>query len=139
MIRVLIVDDHEAIRFGLSRVLEAQADMELVGVADDGAAGVDLASRTLPDVVLMDLRMPGVDGLDATRAILSTLVGPKVLVLTSFRREVLVAQALASGASGYMLKTAPVADLLEGIRRAHRGERAFVPASLSSTTRRGNH
>lgn len=131
MIRVLVVDDHEAIRFGLSQVLEAVGDMELVGLAEDGETGIDLALRTLPDVVLMDLFMPGVDGFDATQAILSSLVGPRVVVLTSSRGEALVARALAVGAWGYMVKSAPVADLLEGIRRAYRGEQTFVPASVA--------
>ncbi len=126
-IRVLIVDDHALIRAGIAALLEASPDLDVVGQAADGAESLDLARARDPDVVLMDLSMPGMDGVTATRLLLAERPHVQVLVLTSFSERSRVRDALAAGAIGYLLKDTPPAELLAGIRAAARKESPLDP------------
>ncbi|WP_309113627.1 response regulator transcription factor [Saccharothrix sp.] len=126
MIRVLVVDDQEMVREGFSALLDAQPDIEVVGSAGDGAAGVAEVRRLRPDVVLMDVRMPGTDGLTATRLLADDPV--KVLVLTTFDLDDYVYEALRAGASGFLLKHAPARELLEAVRVVARGDALLAPS-----------
>ena len=128
MIRVLIADDHELMRSGLRGMLDSQPDMEVVGEAEDGAAAVDEAIRLRPDVAIMDIRMPRLDGIEATRRLLSQGDGPKVLVLTTFDLDEYVFEALRAGAGGFMLKDAPPGQLAEAVRTVAAGEALLAPA-----------
>lgn len=129
MIRVLLVDDQALLRAGLRMILENAGDMDVVGEADDGATAVDLATAATPDVVLMDVRMPQVDGLEATRRIRAALPdGPRVLVLTTFDHDEYVYSALRAGASGFLLKDALAVDLLSAIRVVAKGDAIIAPA-----------
>jgi DNA-binding NarL/FixJ family response regulator len=134
MIRVLVADDQAAVRDGFAAIVDAQPGMSVVGRADTGRAAVDLARSTFPDVVLMDIRMPRMDGLEATRIICSdpTLPRTRVLVLTTFDLDEYVYRALRSGASGFLLKDTPRADLVRGIEVVAAGEALLAP----SVTRR---
>ena len=127
MIRVLIADDHGVIRDGLGRLIGALPDMEVVGLAADGAQAVEQCRTTEPDVVLMDLEMPGVDGIEATRRILVDRPGTAVLVLTSFSDRPRILGALEAGACGYLLKDVAADQVAEGIRAAARGESPLDP------------
>ena len=134
MIRVVLADDQAMVRSGLRALLAAEADIDVVGEAADGMRAVELARQHGPDVVVMDLRMPGVDGLEATRRIAADpeLAGVRVLVLTTFDEDELVFQAMRAGAGGFLLKDAEPADLLRGIRVVAGGEALLSP----SVTRR---
>ncbi len=125
--RVLIVDDHAVVRQGLRTFLELQPDLEIVGEAADGAAAVAAAAAKKPDVVLMDLVMPVMDGVEATRRIRAELPEVRVIVLTSFAGEDKVFPALRAGASGYLLKDVKPADLADTIRAVARGESRLAP------------
>ncbi|MBI4336520.1 MAG: response regulator transcription factor [Chloroflexi bacterium] len=125
--RVLVVDDHTLIRQGIVGLLQAQTDMEVVGEAGTGEEALREVGKTSPDVVLMDIGMPGMNGLDATRAIRARFPDVKVLVLTVHDREDYLFQALRAGAAGYVLKGADVHDLLSAIRSVHRGEVYLYP------------
>lgn len=127
MIRVLIVDDHHLVRAGMTSLLGAEPDLDVVGEARDGSQAVDEAARCRPDVVLMDLSMPGVDGVEATRALLAAEPERRVVVLTSFSDRDRVADALSAGAIGYLLKDSDPADLLAAVRAAARGEVPLDP------------
>jgi len=127
MIRVLIADDHGVIRDGLGRLIEALEDIDLVGVASDGEEAVARCRETSPDVVLMDLDMPRLDGIEATRRITAEHPQTAVLVLTSFSDRPRILGALEAGACGYLLKDAASADVAEGIRAAGRGESPLDP------------
>ena len=133
-IRVLLVDDQPLLRTGFRMILSAEPDLTIVGEAADGAAGVEAARKLNPDVVLMDIRMPGMDGIAATRV----LAGPgvenpaKVLILTTFGLDEYVVEALRAGASGFLLKDAPPEDLVDAIRIVAAGEALLAP----SVTRR---
>ncbi|MFD9033589.1 response regulator [Streptomyces sp. NPDC059567] len=135
-IRVNIVDDQAMVRAGFAALLAAQADIDVVGEAPDGKQGVEVARSTHPDVVLMDVRMPEMDGLAAAREILNPPVGvthlPKVLMLTTFDVDDYVYEALRAGASGFLLKDAPPADLIAAVRVVAAGEALLAP----SVTRR---
>lgn len=135
-IRVIIVDDQAMVRAGFAALLSAQADIDVVGEAPDGRQGVEVSRSTHPDVVLMDVRMPEMDGLAAAREILSPPVGvvhrPKVLMLTTFDVDDYVYEALRAGASGFLLKDAPPADLIAAVRVVAAGEALLAP----SVTRR---
>ncbi|MGH8947585.1 MAG: response regulator, partial [Acidimicrobiia bacterium] len=128
-IRVLLVDDQNLVRSGFRMILASQADIDVVGEASDGAEAVELAVELDPDVVLMDLRMPKMDGIEATRQISETgEQGPRVLVLTTFDLDEYVYEALRAGASGFLLKDAPEEQLLSGIRIVANGGSLFAPA-----------
>ncbi|MGH9103503.1 MAG: response regulator [Acidimicrobiales bacterium] len=134
MIRVLLADDQALIRAGFRVLVEAAEDLEVVGEASNGAQAVELLRRTRADVVLMDIRMPGVDGLEATRRIAADddLAGVKVLIVTTFESDDHVYEALRSGASGFLVKDTEPADLLQAIRVVARGDALLSP----SVTRR---
>ncbi len=129
-IRVLIVDDQGMVRTGFRVFLNVQPDIEVVGEAADGAAGVEMAARLRPDVVLMDIRMPVMDGLAATRALLAEPDPPKVLMLTTFDLDDYVYEALRAGASGFLLKDASAAELAEAVRIIAAGD-ALLPPSVT--------
>ena len=129
MIRVLIADDHSLVRSGLRGMLDAQEDMEVVGEAEDGAKAVDEAIRLHPDVVVMDIRMPGLDGIEATRRLQAQGErAPRVLVLTTFDLDEYVFESLRAGAGGFMLKDAPPGQLAEAVRTVAAGESLLAPA-----------
>jgi DNA-binding NarL/FixJ family response regulator len=127
-IRVGIVDDQDLVRAGFRMILGAAADLDVVGEAGDGATAVALAASESVDVLLMDVRMPGMDGLEATRRITSRSAAPRVLVLTTFDTEEYVYEALRAGASGFLLKTAPPQRLVEAVRLIHNGESLLAPS-----------
>ncbi len=130
MIRVAIADDQALVRAGFEVLIDAAADLEVVGTAADGAQAVELCSRERPDVVLMDIRMPVMDGLEATARVLDAGLGlpTRVLVLTTFDLDEYVYAALRAGASGFLLKDTPPADLLAGIRVVAAGEALLSPS-----------
>ncbi|MEV7779024.1 response regulator transcription factor [Kitasatospora sp. NPDC088351] len=135
-IRVIIVDDQAMVRAGFAALLNAQSDIDVVGDAADGAQALEVTGRTHPDVVLMDVRMPVMDGLEAARRLLDPAVPgahrPKVLMLTTFDVDDYVYEALRAGASGFLLKDAPPADLIAAVRVVAAGEALLAP----SVTRR---
>jgi len=126
-IRVLIVDDHEIVREGLQTLLAEESDFEVAGSAPDGFTAIALAIETHPDVVLMDLVMPGMDGIESIRRILSVDPHPRVLVLTSFAGDERVLEAIQAGATGYLLKDVIKADLLRALRDVAEGRVALHP------------
>ncbi|UQU62974.1 response regulator transcription factor [Couchioplanes caeruleus] len=132
MIRVLIADDQAMVRQGFGALLAAQPDLVVVGDAADGAAAVAQSRRLDPDVVLMDVRMPVMDGLEATRRLAESPGGPRVLILTTFDLDDYVYEALRAGASGFLLKDAPAADLVQAVRVVAAGDGLLAP----SVTRR---
>jgi len=132
MIRVLIADDQALVRGGFRSILEGQDDIDVVGEAEDGAAAVTEAERLTPDVVLMDIRMPGTDGIEATRRIVSRGLPTRVLVLTTFDVDEYVYDAMKAGASGFLLKTAPPRQLSDAVRTVAGGDALLAP----SVTRR---
>jgi DNA-binding NarL/FixJ family response regulator len=137
VIRLLIADDHELMRGGLRAMLGAQDDMEVVGEASDGGEAVEQALALRPDVVIMDIRMPRVDGIEATRRLAVHGPSPRVLVLTTFDLDEYVWEALRAGAAGFMLKDAPPRQLAEAVRAVAVGEtcsRRRSPAGSSSAT-----
>ena len=136
MIRVLLVDDQQLIRAGLRMLLDAEDGMEVVGEAGDGRAAVTQAAQLVPDVVVMDLRMPGVDGITATSRIMSERPSTRILVLTTFGDDDHLYPALQAGACGFLLKDAPPAELLNGIRQAAAGESPFSQDVLRRLVRR---
>jgi len=127
-IRVAIADDHAVVRQGLRTFLELQEDMEVVGEAVDGADAVDLVERAAPDVVLLDLVMPRVDGIEATRRIRERSPATRILVLTSFADDHTVLPAIRAGAAGYLLKDVQPPELAAAIRTVHAGEALLAPA-----------
>jgi DNA-binding NarL/FixJ family response regulator len=124
---VLVVDDHPVVRSGLIGMLAVTDDIEVVGEAGDGEEALALVESTRPDVVLMDLRMPRRDGVSATGAIVSGYPSTKVLVLTTYDTDTDILHAVEAGATGYLLKDTPHAELLDGIRAASRGETVLTP------------
>jgi DNA-binding NarL/FixJ family response regulator len=127
VIRVLITDDHAVVRTGLEQLLATTEDMEVIGVASGGAEAVEIVRAQEPDVVLMDLSMPDVDGTEATRRIMAERPETRVVALTSFSDRERILGTLDAGATGYLLKDAEPEDLLEGIRSAARGEAPLNP------------
>ena len=132
MIRVLLVDDQSLLLMGFRLILETEPDIEVSGDAADGATGVSMASALHPDVVLMDVRMPGMDGIAATAAITAADPAIKVLILTTFDLDQYVFAGLKAGASGFLLKDTPPADLITAIRTVAAGDAVLAP----TTTRR---
>jgi DNA-binding NarL/FixJ family response regulator len=129
MIRVLLVDDQSLLRMGFRLILEAEPDMQVVGEAGDGATGASMASSLHPDVVLMDVRMPGTDGIAATRLITAAGAAAKILILTTFDLDEYVFAGLKAGASGFLLKDAPPAELLTAIRTVAGGDAVLAPTA----------
>lgn len=130
-LRVLVVDDHPVVRSGIVGLLRTEPGIDVVGEAGDGASAVTLAAQTRPDVVLMDLRMPVLDGVAATRRILAdTSAGPppRVLVLTTYESDEQILAAIEAGASGYLLKAAPPEEILAGLRAVAAGSAALSPS-----------
>jgi DNA-binding NarL/FixJ family response regulator len=127
MIRVLIADDQDLVRMGFRLILEREPDLTVVGEAGDGAAAVAQSAGLTPDVVLMDLRMPVLDGIAATRRLTADPTGPKVLILTTFDLDELVYAGLEAGASGFLLKDVKAEVLADAIRTVHAGEALLAP------------
>ncbi len=135
LISVLIADDYPVVRHGLRLLLELQEDFDFVGEAADGAEAVALAEQLLPDVVLMDLVMPELDGIEATRQIRTVSPSTQVIVLTSFAEDEKVFPAIKAGAAGYLLKEAQPQELLDAVRRVHRGEGLLHPSVAAKVMR----
>ena len=131
-IRVLLADDHPVVRAGLSGMLDAEDDLEIVGEAADGAEVCALARELNPDVVLMDLRMPGMDGATATAAISAELPRVRVLILTTYDTDADIVRAVEAGASGYLLKDTPRRELAAAVRAAARGETVLAPTAAAT-------
>ena len=127
-IAVLLVDDHTVVRQGLRALLKSEEDIEVVGEAENGRQAVTLAQKTPPDVVVMDVAMPLLNGLEATRQILRSLPSAKVLVLTSYGDDECVEQLMRAGAAGYLIKQTAANDLLKAIREVYRGNAFFSPS-----------
>jgi DNA-binding NarL/FixJ family response regulator len=128
-VKVLIVDDQALVRSGFRMILEARDDLEVVGEAGDGAEAIRLAARTRPDVVLMDVRMPGLDGVSATAQLTAAADAPKVIMLTTYDLEEPLYAALRAGASGFLLKDVRPADLAEAIRVVAGGDALLSPTA----------
>jgi DNA-binding NarL/FixJ family response regulator len=126
-IRVLVVDDQALVRAGFVKLLEPEPDLRVVGEAADGTEAVDTTARTRPDVVLMDIRMPRLDGIEATRRIRASSHAARVLVLTTYDLDEYVFEALKAGASGFLLKDAPADQLIAGIRIVAAGDALLAP------------
>jgi DNA-binding NarL/FixJ family response regulator len=141
VIRVLLAEDHKLVRAGLERLLATAGDIEVVGGAADGAEAIVLAAEMRPDVVLMDLSMPSLDGVEATRRIVAANADVQVVVLTSLSDRERILAALDAGAVGYLLKDAEPEELIGGVRAAARGESPLAPkaarALLTARTERG--
>ena len=123
----MVVDDQPVVRAGFAAIVDAEPDLEVIGEAADGHAALELAARLAPDVVLMDIRMPGMDGLTATARLTAADDPPRVLVLTTFDQDAYVYEALRAGASGFLLKDAQPADLLAAVRIVADGEAMLAP------------
>ena len=136
MIRVLVADDHPVVRGGIVALLAAADDIEVVGEAVDGQEAVDKALALRPQVVLMDLRMPRLDGDEATARILAADPGIRVVVLTTYESDASILTAIEAGASGYLLKAAPQEEILEGLRSVARGDVALAPSIAALLVRR---
>ena len=130
-VRVVIADDHPVVRAGLRGMLEPESDIEVVGEATNGREAVSLVGRLEPEVVLMDLQMPELDGVAATKQIRERYPETNVLVLTTFDTDADITRAISAGATGYLLKDAPRQDLFQAIRAAARGESVLTPAVAS--------
>jgi DNA-binding NarL/FixJ family response regulator len=128
VIRVLIADDQALVRGGFHSILAGQGDIEVVGEAEDGNEAVELTDRLRPDVVLMDIRMPGIDGIEATRRIAARGIATRVLVLTTFDVDDYVYEAMKAGASGFLLKTAPPRQLADAVRTIAAGDALLAPS-----------
>jgi DNA-binding NarL/FixJ family response regulator len=128
-IRVVLVDDQQLVRAGFRMVIDSQPDLTVVGEAGDGAAAVELLRRTPADVVLMDVRMPGTDGIAATEQVTSSPEPPRVVVLTTFDLDEYVVAAIGAGASGFLLKDAPPEEMLAAVRTVHAGDSVIAASS----------
>ncbi|MBS2969125.1 response regulator transcription factor [Metabacillus sp. KIGAM252] len=127
MIRVLFADDHEMVRIGVSSYLNAQSDIEIVGEAEDGLQAYELALKLKPDIILMDLVMKEMDGIEATRKIIGDWPEAKVIIVTSFLDDEKVYPALQAGAASYMLKTSKASEIARAIRETHKGQSILEP------------
>ncbi|WIE69651.1 response regulator transcription factor [Curtobacterium sp. MCLR17_054] len=136
MIRVVVADDHPIVRSGIVALLQDADDIEVVGQASDGRAAVTVALAERPDVVLMDLRMPVLDGDTATAEILAADPGVRVLILTTYESDDQILAAIEAGATGYLLKAAPESEILAGVRATARGETALAPSAAAALVRR---
>ncbi len=131
MIRVLLADDHELLRSGVAGILASDPGIEVVGECDDGPTAVAEATRLSPDLVLMDVQMPGGDGITATADLLATCPSTRVMVLTMFDLDEYVLGALRAGASGFLIKTTPPADLIAAVKACAAGETTFGPSVIA--------
>ncbi|GAA1134685.1 response regulator transcription factor [Microbacterium natoriense] len=127
-IRLLIADDQALVRGALGALLDLEPDLEVVGLAADGETAVRLAAETAPDVCLMDIQMPGMDGIETTRLLRATHPGTRVLIVTTFARPGYLRSALDAGASGFIVKDSPAEKLADAVRRVHAGMRVLDPA-----------
>ncbi len=128
-IRVVVVDDQQMVRAGFRMVIDSQPDLTVVGEAGDGGSAVQLLRSTPADVVLMDIRMPGVDGIEATRQVTGLPEAPRVVVLTTFDLDEYVVAAIGAGASGFLLKDAPPEEMLAAVRTVHAGDSVIAASS----------
>jgi DNA-binding NarL/FixJ family response regulator len=135
-IRLLIVDDHPVVRSGLKAMLTSQPDLEVAAEAESGEAALALLAGAQPDVILMDLRMPGMDGAAAIRAVREREPGARILVLTTYETDADILRALEAGATGYLLKDAPPEELFRAVRGAARGELTLAPSVAARLTSR---
>ena len=136
MIRVVVADDHPIVRSGIVALLQTAEDVEVVGEAATGLEAVELALALTPDLVLMDLRMPGIDGDEATARILKARPTTRVLILTTYETDDSILTAIEAGASGYLLKAAPQDEILAGVRSVARGEVALAPSIAALLVKR---
>ncbi|MCJ1715425.1 response regulator transcription factor [Curtobacterium sp. VKM Ac-2922] len=136
MIRVVVADDHPIVRAGIVALLQDADDIQVVGQAPDGESAVAVVLAERPDVVLMDLRMPHLDGDAATAKILSADPGIRVLILTTYESDDQILAAIEAGATGYLLKAAPESEILAGVRATARGETALAPSAAAALVRR---
>ncbi|QYH34533.1 response regulator transcription factor [Salinibacterium sp. M195] len=136
MIRVVVADDHPIVRSGIVGLLSSADDIEVVGEASDGAEAVALATQLSPDVVLMDLRMPGLGGAEATAHIVAARPDVRVVILTTYESDENILTAIEAGASGYLLKAAPQDEILAGLRSVARGEVALAPSIAALLVKR---
>jgi len=136
MIKVLLVDDHEMVRLGVSSYLSIQPDIEVVGEAENGLIGYEKAMESRPDVILMDLVMEVMDGIEATKKILADWPEAKVIIVTSFIDDEKVYPAIEAGAAGYLLKTSSAKDIANAIRSAYNGEKVLEPEVTSKMMER---
>ena len=136
MIRVVIVDDHPVVRAGLVALVDAADDIEVVGTASTGLEAVQVAGALAPDVVLMDLRMPELDGDEATARIVAANPATRVVILTTYESDDAILSAIEAGASGYLLKAAPEAELIAGVRAVAAGEVALAPGVAALLVKR---
>lgn len=127
MIKVLFVDDHEMVRIGVSAYLSAQADIEVIGEADNGLKAVELAMELRPDIILMDLVMPEMDGIEATKRIIEKWPEAKIIIVTSFLDDEKVYPALEAGATSYMLKTSKASEIARAVRSTFQGQSVLEP------------
>jgi two-component system, NarL family, response regulator LiaR len=134
-IKVLIVDDHPVVRDGLKNIFLVFDDLELIGEAEDGRAALDFCGQIIPDVILMDILMPGMDGAQATRAILERYPQVKIIILTSYPDDDLVRTTLEAGAVGYLLKSAPIDTLADAVRSAYGGQMTLAPEAAEALVR----
>ncbi|MFV0559134.1 MAG: response regulator [Enterococcus sp.] len=139
MIKVLLVDDHEMVRLGVSSYLSIQEDIEVIGEAADGQEGYEKAMELRPDVILMDLVMDGMDGIESTKAILKDWPGAKIIIVTSFIDDEKVYPAIEAGATGYLLKTSTAHEIADAIRATKRGERVLEPEVTNKMIERMSH
>ena len=138
-IRVLLADDQDIIRTGLTIILNHQPDLEVVGQAADGIEAVELAKRLLPDVILMDIKMPRLNGIQATRQIMAALPRTQIIILTTYDTDEWVFDGIRAGAVGYLLKDAPSENLAEAVRGAMRGESQMDPTVARKVLREFQH
>lgn len=136
-IRVLLADDHPVVCQGIAAIVSSHADMTVVGIANDGAKAVELFRLLSPDVVLMDMRMPGMSGVEAIASIRAEFPGARIAVMTTYGGDEYIAKAQAAGACGYLLKTAMPSEIAEAIRRIHRGQTYFPSPVLARVEESG--
>ncbi|MDO6449168.1 response regulator transcription factor [Oceanobacillus profundus] len=139
MIKVLFVDDHEMVRIGVSAYLSAQSDIDVVAEADDGAPAVELALKLRPDIILMDLVMKEMDGIEATKKIIEKWPEAKIIIVTSFLDDEKVYPALEAGATSYMLKTSKASEIAKAIRATHGGQSILEPEVTGKIMNRMRH
>jgi two-component system, NarL family, response regulator LiaR len=139
MIKVLFVDDHEMVRIGVAAYLSAQVDIEVIGEADNGLKAVDLAMELRPDIILMDLVMPEMDGIEATRRIIEKWPEAKIIIVTSFLDDEKVYPALEAGATSYMLKTSKASEIARAVRSTYQGQSVLEPEVTGKMMKKMRH